>query len=140
MDHLAAIDIVSAFGSTIFLTTSSSRRASVSPVAELVEASCRGPPAAAATPRDETVPPSHRCGGTVACSALFGMRADNDAHANVGRFGVLGAQPARFFSRMTTGIRRSVSMRYSSNPGLSRANSAQTVASSAASARRARTV
>jgi hypothetical protein len=70
MDQLAAIYIASAFGSTIFSTTSSPLRASVSPVAELVEASCRGPPAAAAA-RQRPCHRSQSCGGTVAFTPRF---------------------------------------------------------------------
>jgi hypothetical protein len=57
MDHLAAIDIGSTFGSTGLPTTWNRRRTSASPVAETAEASCRGPPSAAVASPAAMVPP-----------------------------------------------------------------------------------
>jgi hypothetical protein len=68
-------------------------------------------------------------GQFLACANLLGAASEGAWYA-----AGVGA-----VSRMTTGIRRRVSLRYSSNPGLRRANSAQTRSSSAAVARRART-
>jgi hypothetical protein len=69
MDHVAALDIASAIDSTISPTTSSSRRASISPVAEFVEASSRGPPAAATPRRDRAATVDTAAAPSRACRA-----------------------------------------------------------------------
>jgi hypothetical protein len=72
MDHVAAIDIGSAFGSTGHPTTWIRRRTSASPVAETAEASCRGPPSAAVASRPRRCRRSERCVGTIPGQTLTG--------------------------------------------------------------------
>jgi hypothetical protein len=103
MDHVAALDIASAFDSTISLTTSSSRRAFISPVAEFVEASSRGPPAAAATPRrdraatvDTAAAPSRACRASGRALGRFRQSSGwtDDTHRGTTTLGPAGLRAA----------------------------------------------